>query len=119
MAKFVFIIIMVSIIGCTIKPQKSVPDDYVAGQKYFHQVCAKCHGPDAAGGSKAPTFLQEKFHPTNFPNGRIAKTILNGSSSGAMPSQKNKVNDEQIREIIKYIRYSQREAGVYTAESLK
>ena len=117
MAKFVFIIIMVSIIGCTIKPQKSVPEEYVAGQKYFHQVCANCHGMDAAGGNKAPTFLQEKFHPTNFTNGKIAKTILNGSSSGAMPSQKNKVNDEQIREIIKYIRYSQREAGVYTPES--
>ena len=114
MAKFVFIIIMVSIIGCSIKPQKSVPEDYVAGQKYFHQVCANCHGADAAGGNKAPTFLQEKFHPTNITNGKIVSTILNGSSSGAMPSQKNKVNDEQIREIIKYIRFSQREAGVYT-----
>jgi len=119
MAKFVFIIIMVSIIGCTVKPQKSVPEEYVAGQTYFHQVCAKCHGADAAGGNKAPTFLQEKFHPKNISNGNIAKTILNGSSSGAMPSQKNKVNDEQIREIIKYIRYSQREAGVYTPESSK
>ena len=119
MAKLVFIIIMLSIIGCTIKPQKSVPEDYVAGQKYFHQVCANCHGVDAAGGNKAPTFLQEKFLPTYFKNGKTAKTILNGSSSGAMPSQKNKVNDEQIREIIKYIRYSQREAGVYTAESSK
>ena len=119
MAKFIFIIIMVGIIGCTIKSQKRVPEDYVAGQKYFHQVCANCHGMDAAGGNKAPTFLQEKFHPTNFTNEQIAKTILNGSSSGAMPSQKHKVNDEQIREIIKYIRYSQMEAGVYTAESLK
>ena len=69
---------------------------------------------DAAGGNKAPTLLQEKFLPTNFINGKIAKTILNGSSSGAMPSQKNKVNDEQIREIIKYIRFSQREAGIHS-----
>ena len=114
MAKFVFIIILLSIIGCTIKPQKSVPEDYVAGQKYFHQVCANCHGVDAAGGNKAPTFLQEKFLQTNFTNGKIAKTILNGSSSGAMPSQKNKVNDEKIREIIKYIRFSQREAGIHS-----
>ena len=113
MANFIFIIIMLSIIGCTIKPQKSVPEDYVAGQKYFHQVCANCHGMDAAGGNKAPTFLQEKFLPTNLTNGKIAKTILNGSSSGAMPSQKNKVNDKQIKEIIKYIRFSQREAGIH------
>ena len=113
MAKFVLIIIMLSIIGCTIKPQKSVPEDYVAGQKYFHQVCANCHGVDAAGGNKAPTFLQEKFLPTNYANGKIAKTISNGSSSGAMPSQRNKVNNKQIKEIIKYIRFSQREAGIH------
>ena len=106
---------MLSIIGCTIKPQKSVPEDYVAGQKYFYQVCANCHGVDAAGGNKAPTFLQEIFLPTNFTNERIAKTILNGSSSEEMPSQRNKINDEQIKEIIKYIRFSQREKGVHSS----
>ena len=64
------------------------------------------------GGKGAPTFLQEKFVPKNYPNGRMVRAILNGSDSGAMPSQKGKVNDEEIREIIKYIRHSQREAGV-------
>ena len=64
------------------------------------------------GGKGAPTFLQEKFIPKNFPNGRMVRTILNGSESGAMSSQKRKVNDEEIGEIIKYIRRSQREAGV-------
>ena len=98
--------------GCAIEPKKTVPAEYQVGQTTFHKVCAQCHGADAVGGKGAPTFLQEKFDPKNFPNGRMVRVILNGSDSGAMPSQKRKVSDEEIEEIIKYIRHSQREAGV-------
>ena len=98
--------------GCAIESKKTVPAEYQVGQPTFHKVCAQCHGADAVGGKGAPTFLQEKFDPKNFPNGRMVRVILNGSDSGAMPAQKRKVNDEQIREIIKYIRYLQGEAGV-------
>jgi mono/diheme cytochrome c family protein len=115
MIKFLFIVIFMVIFGCSIKPQKNVPEEYIIGQQHFHRVCAVCHGPDARGGKKAPTFLQKKFSSLNFSNVKIARTILNGSSSGSMPSQKNKVTDEEIRQIIKYIRFSQKEAGVHTS----
>ena len=100
------------LIGCAIEPQKTVSEKYRIGQINYHRVCAQCHGADAMGGGRAPTFLQEKFNPKNFPNRRIVRAILNGSDSGSMPSQKNKVTDDEIREILKYIRYSQREAGI-------
>lgn len=100
------------LMGCSIEPKNSVPEKYRVGQISFHRVCAQCHGADAIGGGRAPTFLQEKFNPKNFPNGRIVRAILNGSDSGSMPSQKNKVTDDEIKEILKYIRHSQREAGV-------
>jgi len=109
----VFIIILtILIISCDVKPQKIVPDEYKAGQMVFHQICANCHGPDAMGGNKAPKLIQKKFTRENFSNGRIAKTILNGSSSGSMPSQKGKLSDEEIRQVIKYIRYSQKDSGL-------
>jgi mono/diheme cytochrome c family protein len=98
--------------GCAIEPQKTVPDKYKLGQKVFHRVCASCHGRDAMGGKKAPTFLQAKFNSSNFSNGKIARAIINGSNSGSMPSQKRKVTDQDIREIIKYIRYSQKQASI-------
>ena len=100
------------LIGCAIEPQKTVSEKYRIGQINYHRVCAQCHGAAAMGGGRAPTFLQEKFNPKNFPNRRIVRAILNGSDSGSMPSQKNKVTDDEIREILKYIRYSQREAGI-------
>jgi cytochrome c553 len=114
MVKLVFILVFSNIIGCTIKPQKSVPNAYLSGQEHFHKVCASCHGADAGGGNRAPSLLQEIFHLTKFSNQKIASTILNGSQSGSMPSQKKRVNDLQIWEIIKYIRFSQREAGMYS-----
>ena len=98
--------------GCSIEPENVVPKEYQLGQTSYHRVCAQCHGADAMGGGRAPTFLQEKFNPKNFSNGRIVRAILNGSDSGSMPSQKNKVTDDEIKEIIKYIRHSQREAGI-------
>ena len=98
--------------ACAIEPKKTVPQEFKLGQTNFHRVCAQCHGPDAMGGKRAPTFLQEKFIPKNFSNSRIVRTILNGSDSGAMPSQKKRVNDEEIGEIIKYIRHSQKKAGI-------
>ena len=113
MVKLLFILVFSNFIGCAIKPQKSVPEDYLSGQEYFHKVCASCHGADAGGGNRAPSFLQKIFHSTKFSDKKIANTILNGTKSGSMPSQKNKVNAMRIREIIKYIRFSQREAGMY------
>ena len=98
--------------GCAIEPKKTVPEKYKLGQISFHKVCAQCHGADAMGGKRAPNFLQKKFIPKNFSNARIARTIINGSDSGAMPSQKKRVTDKEIGEIIQYIRYSQKEAGI-------
>ena len=113
----IFILVLIALFallftGCAIEPKKTVPEKYQLGQTSFHKVCAQCHGADAMGGKRAPTFLQEKFVPKNFSNSRIARTIINGSDSGAMPSQKKRVTDKEIGEIIQYIRYSQKEAGI-------
>jgi cytochrome c553 len=97
--------------GCSIESKRFVPEQYKSGQISFHRVCAQCHGIDVMGGNRAPTFLQNKFLPDNFSNAKFAKTIINGSNSGAMPSQRKKVTDKQIKEIINYIRYTQKESS--------
>ncbi len=83
--------------GCSIDPENAAPKEYQLGQTSYHRVCAQCHGADAMGGGRAPTFLQEKFNPKNFSNGRIVRAILTGSDSGSMPSLKNKVTDDEIK----------------------
>ncbi|MDA0692866.1 MAG: cytochrome c [Nitrospinae bacterium] len=105
------LLLSVLLTSCAVEPRKTVPEIYRAGQDYYHQACANCHGPDGLGG-RGPKLIQEKFSSTNFSNIKLAKTILNGSDSGAMPSQKGKVSEKEIQEIIKYLRYSQKISGI-------
>lgn len=99
------------ITSCAVEPRKLVPEEYITGQTKFHNSCANCHGADAMGG-KSPSLIQERYASSNYSNESIAKTIINGSSSGAMASQKGKVSEKEIGEIIKYIRYAQQDAGL-------
>ncbi|MDH3256343.1 MAG: cytochrome c [Nitrospinota bacterium] len=100
------------ITSCSVKPRKTVPEEYKAGQEYYHRECAGCHGPDAMGGNRAPNLIQKIYSSAAYSNGKISKVILNGSSSGAMPSLKGNLSDKEIKEIIKYIRYSQKDSGL-------
>lgn len=102
----------VLITACAVEAKKEVPQIYRSGQEHYHRACANCHGPDAMGGGGAPKLIQEKFSAANYSDIKFAQTIVNGSDSGVMPSQKQKVSEKQINEIIKYLRYSQKESGL-------
>ena len=106
-----WILISLFIISCVkIEPRKVVPLEFKEGQRHFHRVCANCHGADVMGSTKAPKLIQEKYYQVDFPNRKIKSTILNGSTSGSMPSQKHRVSEKEIKEVIKYIRYVQKES---------
>ena len=106
------LLINLLITSCSVEPRKTVPEIYKTGQEHFHRVCANCHGPDAMGGNKAPKLIQKIYSQANFSDIKIIRTILNGSNSGAMPSQKRKVTEKEIYEILNYLRYSQNFFGI-------
>jgi len=60
--------------------------------------------------TKAPRLIDEEYLAPNFTDDDIRETILNGTEK--MPSQKKNVSSEEITEIIKYLRYSQKTAGL-------
>ena len=92
--------------SCAPKPTKKVPIEFEAGQKIFHRVCANCHGVDALGkNTRAPGFIDLEYLPENFSDEEFYQQIIEGSKK--MSSQRNKVSDPEIKEIIKYLRYSQ------------
>ena len=64
---------------------------------------------------KAPRLIDEDYLRENFSDADIRETIKNGTDK--MPSQKEKFNDIQIGEIIKYLRYSQEEAGLLVEDN--
>ena len=114
--KFNYLIFIVSlslfgITSCAPKPTLEVPEAYKKGQNIFHKICSNCHGSDGMGKhTKAPKLIDEEYLSPNFTDDDIRETILNGTDK--MPSQKKNVSTEEITEIIKYLRYSQKAAGL-------
>jgi mono/diheme cytochrome c family protein len=97
--------------SCSPQPNLEVPKEFQQGQKSFHKVCSNCHGPDGLGKhTQAPQLIDEEYILGNYSDDDIRSTVIDGS--GKMPSQRRKVTDEEITEIIKYLRYSQKAAGL-------
>lgn len=110
-SRFFLLGTLLPIVSCTLQPTLEVPEAYQAGQKYFHQICSNCHGPDAMGKqTKAPSLIDEDYLTHNFSDDDFREAVINGTDK--MPSQKAKVSGEEITEIIKYLRYSQSAAGL-------
>ena len=85
---------------------KKVPKEVEPGQLFFHRACASCHGVDALGKhTRAPSLIDPEYLSENFSDEEIKDQIIEGF--GKMPSQRNKVSDSEIEDIIKYLRYSQ------------
>ena len=120
MKRLQILIIFITIIlfflnSCTPKPTKKVPIAFESGQKHFHKVCASCHGADGMGKqTKAPGLIGPEYLPENFSDEEMYQQIIEGSDK--MPSQRNKASDSEIKEIIRYIRYSQKAADLVIEE---
>jgi mono/diheme cytochrome c family protein len=103
------------IFSCAPKPTLEVPEPYKKGQQVFHKICSNCHGSDAMGKhTQAPRLIDEEYLDGNFSDEDIRETVLIGTDK--MPSQKKNVTSEEITEIIKYLRYSQKVSGLEPEE---
>ncbi len=110
-----FLSILLFLTSCSPQPTVEVPAEFKKGQEYFHRVCSNCHGSDAMGGhTKAPRLIDTDYIISEFSDEDIRETILNGTDK--MPSQKTNVTQEEITEIIKYLRYSQKVADLVIEE---
>ena len=104
--------------ACSPQPTLEVPKEFKEGQKIFHSVCSNCHGPDAMGGNtKAPRLIDTDFIESEFSDEDFRETIINGT--GKMPPQKNKIDDGEIAEVIKYLRYSQKAADLTPEDQIE
>ena len=114
---FIPLTLLAFIAACSPQPTKEVPQEFKKGQEFFHRVCSNCHGSDAMGmNSKAPRLIDTDYIEKEFSNDEIRETILNGTDK--MPPQKNNVTVDEITEIIKYLRYSQKVANLVTEEDI-
>ena len=112
---FLVALILIALTSCSPKPAKKFPAEFESGQNHFHRVCANCHGADALGKqTRAPGLIDPEYFSENFSDEEMYKQIIEGSDK--MRPQRSKVSDSEVAEIIKYLRYSQKAAGIIVEE---
>lgn len=85
-------------------------DEMASARKIYKDYCAKCHKEDGAGGKvviegetiKAANLTSE--HSKKDEDSEIIEHIENGIKDEGMPAFKGRLTDEQIKDVVKYIR---------------
>lgn len=94
-----------------------VPAEYLAGRDAFAATCAACHGESALGTAQGPPLVHIVYEPGHHSDAAFVLAVARGVRAhhwryGDMPPQPG-LSDEEVQAIIGYVRWLQREAGVY------
>lgn len=87
------------------------------GKMLYEGKCASCHGVNAAGTDKGPTFLHRVYHPGHHGDAAFYAAPMNGVKAhhwpfGDMPRVEG-ITERQIENIILYVRTIQKANGVF------
>jgi cytochrome c len=94
-----------------------VPAEFQKGEAAFNINCARCHGDSGRGTDQGPTFLNRVYHPNHHGDQAFYRAAMQGVRAhhwkfGDMPPVEGMTKDLMV-EVISYIRWLQREAGIY------
>lgn len=87
------------------------------GKGHFDENCASCHGEAAVGTDQGPPLVHRYYEPSHHADAAFVLAVRNGVRShhwrfGDMPAQPE-ITDDQVREITRYVRWLQRNAGIF------
>ena len=102
-------------------PEAAPPESLVLlaaeadGPTIYQARCASCHGEDLRGTDKGPSQLSIVYEPNHHGDDSYRSAIRNGApqhhwSFGNMPAVED-ITDDQIEQVITYIRTQQQELG--------
>src|ERR1700722_9734792 len=74
----------------------------LSAQQIFAGTCASCHGADLTG-VRGPSLFAQSFLTENSDEA-ILHTVETGIADGGMPSFKDQFSEDQIRQVIAYLR---------------
>lgn len=101
----------------TAAPPEDMPFSHGRGYELFQDNCARCHGAELEGTQQGPPLLHDYYKPSHHSDASFYRAIESGSPQhhwgfGAMPPVAG-ASEEQAEAIVEYIRWHQREAGLY------
>ena len=87
------------------------------GEMLFNSHCARCHGSRAVGTDQGPPLVAKVYEPSHHGDASFHLAAQNGVrahhwSFGDMPRIEG-VSAAEVEEIIGYVRWVQRQAGVF------
>ena len=96
-------------------------DTAQAGEQMFNANCALCHGPNASGTNLGPPLVHQIYEPGHHQDFTIQSAVRNGVPAhhwqfGNMPPVPT-VSDEDVPNIICYIRELQRANGIIAPDA--
>lgn len=93
-------------------PLATTDDNQRRGQRAFSSYCAACHGLDGqntgvpfADAMSPPVPPLTSSHVQRYTDGQLHSVIANGLWPSGMPAARGLLNDEEIWQIVQYIRH--------------
>ena len=93
-----------------------LPAELQPGEGKFSSFCARCHGPEGIGTKQGPPLVHKIYEPNHHGDAAFQRAAANGVRAhhwqfGDMPKIEG-VKPEDIDQIVKYVRWLQRQAGI-------
>jgi mono/diheme cytochrome c family protein len=94
-----------------------VPSEHAAGRQVFDARCTECHGEAALGSVRGPPLVHIYYEPNHHADMAFVLAISRGVRAhhwnfGDMPPVPG-LSPQQVEQVIGYLRWLQRQAGVY------
>lgn len=95
----------------------AVPAEFKKGEAAFNANCARCHGGRGVGTSQGPPLVHKIYEPNHHGDAAFQRAAALGVRAhhwqfGDMPKIST-VTAAEVDEIIKYVRWLQRQAGIF------
>jgi mono/diheme cytochrome c family protein len=95
----------------------AVPAEHEQGRELYTATCASCHGEAGLGTTLGPPLIHIVYEPNHHGDGAFVLAAERGVRAhhwgfGDMPAQPG-ITRPEVMEVVGYVRWLQREAGVY------
>lgn len=102
--------------GPTSLKSSAIPSEIRMGDSAYNRFCVACHGPSAVGTERGPSFINRIYEPGHHGDPAFVLAARMGVRAhhwnfGDMP-RIEAVSDEELAQIISYVRWLQRKAGI-------